>query len=103
MEITFQHGFIDLKGILSGTKSYGRESITIISKQDVKKNKEGKKLFFSRDTSWKDEVDEFAQLILYKKNSYLGDIYEAENIMFTLDRIYKSDKKWLKYLRKNEF
>lgn len=103
MEITFQHGFIDLKGILSGSKSYGKESIIIISKQDVKKNKEGKKLFFSRDNSWKDEVDEFAKLILYKKKRYLGDIYEAENIMFTLDRIYKSDKKWLKYLRKNEF
>ena len=72
MEITFQHGFIDLKGILSGTKSYGKESITIISKQDIKKNKEGKKLFFSRDNSWKDEVDEFAKLILYKKNRYLG-------------------------------
>ena len=103
MEITFQHGYIDLKGILSGTKSYGKESITIISKHDVKKNEEGKKFFFSKDNSWKDEVDEFAKLIFYKRKKYVGNIYEAENVMFTLDKIYRSDKKWFKYLKKNEF
>ena len=100
MEITFQHGFIDLKGILSGTKSYGKESITIISKHDVKKNEEGKKLFFSKDNSWKNEVDEFVKLIFYKRKKYVGNIYEAENVMFTLDKIYRSDKKWFKYLKK---
>ncbi len=103
MEITFQHGFIDLKGILSGTKSYGKESITIISKHDAKKNEEEKKLFFSKDNSWKDEVDEFVKLIFCKRKKYVGNIYEAENIMFTLDKIYRSDKKWFKYLKKNEF
>ena len=102
MEITFQRGFIDLKGILSGTKSYGKESITMISKKDVEKNKEGKKLFFSKDSSWKDEVNEFAKLIFYKKKKYFGNIYDAENVMFTLDRIYRSDKKWYKYLKKSE-
>ena len=101
MEITFQHGFIDLKGILTGTKSYGKESITMISKKDVEKNKEGKKLFFSKDSSWKDEVNEFAKLISYKKKKYFGNIYDAENVMFTLDRIYRSDKKWYKYLKKS--
>ena len=102
MEITFQRGFIDLKGILTGTKSYGKESITMISKKDVEKNKEGKKLFFSKDSSWKDEVNEFAKLIFYKKKKYFGNIYDAENVMFTLDRIYRSDKKWYKYLKKSE-
>ena len=101
MEITFQRGFIDLKGILTGTKSYGKESITMISKKDVEKNKEGKKLFFSKDSSWKDEVNEFAKLISYKKKKYFGNIYDAENVMFTLDRIYRSDKKWYKYLKKS--
>jgi predicted dehydrogenase len=99
MEITFQHGFIDLKGILSGTKSYGKESITIIPKYDVKKNGKGKKLFFSKDNSWKDEVDEFVKLIFYKRKKYVGNIYEAENVMFTLNKIYRSDKKWFKYLK----
>ena len=103
MEITFQHGFIDLKGILSGTKSYGKESITIIPKYDVKKNGKGKKLFFSKDNSWKDEVDEFVKLIFYKRKKYVGNIYEAENVMFTLDKIYRSDKKWFKYLKKKNF
>jgi len=103
MEITFQHGFIDLKGILSGTKSYGKESITIISRHDVKKNEEEKKLFFNKDNSWKDEVDEFIKLIFYKRKKYVGNIYEAENVMFALDKIYRSDKKWFKYLKKNEF
>jgi len=99
MQITFQHGLIDLNGILSGTKSYGKESITIVSKKNVEKNEKGKKLFFNKDNSWKEEVDEFAKLIFYKKKKYLGNIYEAENIMNTIDKIYSSDKRWQRHLK----
>ena len=100
MQITFQNGLIDLNGILSGTKSYGRESITVVSKKNVEKNEKGKKLFFNKDNSWKEEVDEFARLIFYKKKKYTGNIYEAENVMRTIDKIYSSDKRWNKYLKK---
>ena len=99
MQITFQHGLIDLNGILSGTKSYGKESITIVSKKNVEKNEKGKKLFFSKDNSWKEEVDEFARLIYYNKKKYSGNIYEAESIMHTIDKIYSADKRWYKYLK----
>ena len=45
LEITLEQALIILSGILSGTKSYGQEKITIIPKPSIKKIKE--KEFFS--------------------------------------------------------
>ena len=104
MEITLQKGLIELGGILSGTKSYGKETIKILSKSDIKYKKKGKKYFFKTDKSWKEEVSEFGKLIS-KKNykKYEGNIIDAEKIMITIDKIYRSDKKWYNFIKKNKW
>ena len=61
LKITFQKGYIYLKGILSGSKSYGKEKL-IIGKS--KKKIESKSLTFNKDDSWKIEIEEFANSIL---------------------------------------
>jgi predicted dehydrogenase len=98
MEITFQKGLVDLKGILSGSKSYGKETIKILSRDDISKKNKGKKYFFKTDNSWSDEVNEFGNLIKNKVSKYEGNIFDAEKIMLAIDRIYKADKKWYKYI-----
>ena len=100
MEITLQKGLIELKGILSGTKSYGRENIKILSKSDIRYKKTGEKHFFKVDNSWKEEVHEFGYLILKKKKIYEGNILEAERVMSTIDKIYRADKRWYNFIKK---
>ena len=102
MEITLQKGSIELGGILSGTKSYGSEKITILSKNDIKNKKKGKTYSFNADNSWKEEIKEFSDLILKKKNKKAeGNIVDAEKIMLTIDKIYRADKKWYNSFIKN--
>ena len=53
MEIIFEKCLMILSGILSGTKSYGKESLIIVPRKDFhnKKIKKTKKFFFSKDNS----------------------------------------------------
>ena len=57
---------INLSGILSGTKSYGKEKISIIKRLKNNKIFEIKKKF-SKDYSWQREINEFLKQINYKK------------------------------------
>jgi DNA modification methylase len=91
MEISLQRGAIELNGILSGSKSYGRESIIV-------KNKFGRKIkkkiiYFKKDPSWRDEIAEFANSIL--KNTLIknGTSKEALAVMSMIDKIYKDSSK----------
>ena len=97
IEISLQKGSIELNGILSGTKSYGAESISIIN---IKTNKftnriKKKIIYFKKDNSWKKEIDEFAKIVenKNKKINYNGTSKEALSVMNMIDKIYKNDKK----------
>ena len=93
MEISLEKGTINLNGILSGSKSYGMEKIEILSKS--KGNSKLKNKFtFNKDNSWKEEVDEFANIIIKNEKVKIGDINNAISVMKLIDRIYKADKKW---------
>ena len=48
LEITLEKALIVLSGILSGTKSYGKEKITIISKPVFNKNNKRENMYLSR-------------------------------------------------------
>ena len=92
-----QKGSIELNGILSGTKSYGSESITIIEVKNNKfKNKiTKKKISFNKDNSWKKEIEEFANILINnEKNKGISSTStEALAVMKMIDSIYKNDKK----------
>jgi len=95
IEIAMKNALIELKGILSGTKSYGKESLRIIERSP--KSSSGYKIknqyYFSQDNSWKDEIDEFANIILKKLSIKTGNIYDALKVMNMVEKIYRADKK----------
>ena len=96
IEIFFEKGIFILSGILSGSKSYGSEKLTIIPKKDIKKGKISKKrsFYFKKDNSWKKEVDEFADIITKNKKILLGNSIQAYNAIKTVYNIYDNDKSW---------
>ena len=97
MEITFSNGTIILEGILSGTKTYGKETLKIFpgAKPYLFKGKTAKtkKFYFAKDTSWADEIDEFAEVIMKNKKVMYGNIYDSLAVMMMIDKIYKNDKR----------
>lgn len=96
IEISLQKGSIELNGILSGTKSYGSESITILNVKSSKyKNVIKKKtIYFKKDNSWKKEIEEFAEIVInkHKNKVFNGTSKEALAVMSMIDKIYKNDK-----------
>ena len=92
LDITLEKGMISLSGILSGTKSYGKEKINIIKKINNGKVIE-KKFEFVEDKSWQREIKYFLKIIEDKKtNSYSGGFNDAYETMKLIEMIYKSSK-----------
>ena len=96
LEITLEQALIILSGILSGTKSYGQEKITIIPKPSIKKNQKKRIFQFYKDSSWKEEIDEFAKIINKNMKVKTGSYQDALNVMRMIDKIYISDLEWYK-------
>lgn len=89
LDISLEKGMINLSGILSGTKSYGDEKITIIKKRGNKIEQKTKK--FKIDKSWFREIKNFIETIKQKKiASYQGGFNEAYETMKVIELIYKS-------------
>ena len=84
-----------LSGILSGTKSYGAETITVVfaSEEDGGDPLE-KTTRYNKDNSWRDEIDEFAKHIVNKTPVVAGSSYQALKTMELVYKIYCADTKW---------
>ena len=100
LEITLEKALIILSGILSGTKSYGKEKIIVIPKPINNKNVKKKIYQFYKDFSWKLEIDEFAEIIINNSKVKTGSYQDALNVMKMIDKIYTSDTEWYKSLKK---
>lgn len=103
-EITLEKALLELSGILSGTKSYGKEILSIIKRKKNSDNgtKEKKVFSFSKDDSWQKEIDRFSKVITNDEKVLNGNSLEALNIMKMLENIYSSDKTWVEKI-KNKF
>lgn len=103
IEIILNNALLELTGILSGTKSYGSENLTIIEKLDDEptgsQNKTTKNYLY--DNSWKEEIDEFADCIVYNKTINNGTSEDALRVMEMIFNIYKADKNWWKFLNQD--
>ena len=99
LEITLEKALIVLSGILSGTKSYGKEKITIISKSFFNRKNKKKIYQFYKDFSWRLEIEEFARIINYNMKVKTGSYQDALNVMRMIDKIYLSDNEWYKKFR----
>ena len=96
LDISLTQGYIELSGILSGSKSYGEEKI-IIGKRDEESDNgqmESTTLKFLQDNSWKDEIYEFADSIINDKKVQSGSSLDALETMKLVFNIYYSDEEW---------
>jgi predicted dehydrogenase len=95
LEITFEKGYIELSGILSGSKSYGQEKLVTIPRQNDSQvgSMELSEINYLEDTSWNEEIIEFVDIINNDKPIEIGSSYEALKVMELVHRIYNADEK----------
>ena len=93
LEMSFENGYINLEGILSGSRSYGDETLSIAKRQfedntfAMGKPRE-EKIFFDTDESWKLELDEFVDCIINNKKVSNGNSEDALKVMELVESIY---------------
>lgn len=95
LEMALTRGTIILAGILSGSKSYGAETITVARTGD---HDAGDPLEtttrYNTDNSWQDEIADFASAILDDRPVADGSSVEALKTMHLVYRIYCADPDW---------
>jgi predicted dehydrogenase len=96
LEITLREALLELTGILSGSKSYGEEKLTIVERSDGSAVGSSREITtsFLDDHSWKDEIDEFADVITRGVPVTTGTSTDALRVMELLYRIYFADPQW---------
>ena len=100
LDITLEKGALTLAGILSGSKSYGAETLTVsvASKRDSGDPKETTTRY-NHDPSWRDEIWEFADCVLKKRKVGHGSSLDALKAMELIYRIYCADPGWKRAYR----
>ena len=98
LEITFERGNIILSGLLTGSKSYGAETMTVAwrdPEHDYGDPKE-QTTRYNEDPSWHDEVFEFADTIIKNERVVNGSSEDAFRTMQLVYQIYCADNNWRK-------
>ncbi len=95
LDIALSRGAISLAGILSGTKSYGAETITVAyaSEGDGGDPREVTTRY-NHDPSWQDEIAEFTDAVQNNKSITSGSSADALKSMHLVYRIYCADPSW---------
>ena len=98
LEIILEKGALVFGGLLTGSKSYGDETLTVIeSKPDKDKGMPKERTYkFNKDISWAMEIKEFINAIEHDKDIIHGTYEEALLTMKLIEQIYKADKLWEK-------
>ena len=103
LEITLERGSLILGGLLTGSKSYGDETLTIITSDPVKDNGMPKESTskYNKDVSWDNEIKYFANSLASNTSIERGSIKDALETMKLIEVIYKADPIWKeKYYKK---
>ena len=100
LDVTLERGALILSGILSGSKSYGSETLTVVQADPLHDDGDPKEQMtrYNEDPSWRDEINEFADCILNDKQVVHGSANDALETMKLVERIYKADNNWRTYL-----
>jgi predicted dehydrogenase len=98
LDINLERGSIILGGILSGTKSYGAETLTVVTVDHDHDNGDPREQLtrYNRDPSWEEEINLFADYILADKSVNSGSSLDALNTMKLVYKIYHADPVWRK-------
>lgn len=103
LDITLEKGGLVLGGILSGSKSYGDETLKIIWAEH-ESNGDPKEQWtrYNVDPSWEAEVKAFAQAILNNQPIMTGSAKDAYATMALVTKIYDADSVWSKKWESNQ-
>lgn len=95
IHIALSQGYLELTGILSGTKSYGSEQLIIgrRSESDVGTLQKDT-VTYLEDNSWRDEINDFAAAVFNGEKIKYGNSNDALETMKLVYRIYYSDPVW---------
>jgi predicted dehydrogenase len=96
LEITLERGSLILGGLLTGSKSYGDETLTIITSDPSKDNGMPKESTskYNEDVSWDNEIKYFANSLANNTSIERGSIKDALETMKLIEIIYKADPIW---------
>ena len=95
LEISLSEGYLELRGILSGTKSYGAERLIIGHRNESKNGSNTEKTTnYLEDNSWRDEINEFAEAIVNGGEILSGTVEDALATMKLVFKIYCADPEW---------
>ena len=98
LDIALTEGYIELQGILSGTKSYGEEKL-VIGRRNSNSNTGTEReevITYLEDNSWRDEINEFADVIINGSSILSGTVEDAYATMKLVYQIYSADPEWSK-------
>ena len=96
LDINMQRGGVILRGILTGSKSYGSETMTLVTADPDRDNGDPKEELFeyNDDPSWDREIAEFTQSVLNNEPVQSGTSQDAYQTMKLVYKIYYADPIW---------
>jgi predicted dehydrogenase len=96
LEITLEKGSLILGGLLTGSKSYGDETLTVITSDPSKDNGTPKESTskYNEDVSLDNEINYFANSLAINNSIERGSIKDALETMKLIEIIYKADPIW---------
>ena len=95
LDFTLTEGYIEMRGILSWSKSYGQEML-IIGRRDESDAGTAREevITYIEDNSWRDEIYEFADAIAKGGKILSGSSSDALATMKLVYQIYCADPEW---------
>lgn len=98
LDINLEKGSLILSGILSGTRSYGPETLTVVHADPDNDGGDPSERVtrYNRDPSWEEEVNAFAASILNDMPVPSGTSEDALKTMQLVFNIYYADASWRK-------
>jgi predicted dehydrogenase len=96
LDINLEKGSITLGGLLTGTKSYGAETLTVATVDHANDSGDPREQIthYNRDPSWELEINHFAASILEGTPIESGTSQDAFNTMKLVAQIYYADPIW---------
>ena len=95
LDIALTEGYLELRGLLSGSKSYGEEKLIIGKRNDSDEGAVREEtVTYLEDNSWRDEINEFADAIVNGRPIDSGHSTDALATMKLVFRIYCADPEW---------
>lgn len=96
LDINLEKGSLTLGGILSGSKSYGAETLRVTYADPKRDNGDPKEVVtrYNHDPSWDIEVERFANYIAENRIIDSCSSTDALKTMQLIERIYTADPSW---------